>query len=374
MNQLKTICICGGGSQGHISAGVISSKKKYTVNILTRRPTLWSHEFKTIDLTGKEYCGTLDIISDNPAEVIPQSDIVLITVPGFAIKDELYKIKPYLKEYTIIGSVFGGSGFFIACHEVLGTEVKAFALQRVPFTGRPIEYGHSGRLKGYKPYLKVGFMNISTSVQDDLITLLKDWYNTPVYKLSHWLEATLSNSNPLLHPCRMYVMFKDWQPDKIYKRIPYMYNTDWDDESSQCWIDCDNELRQIMAKLPMNIEEVPSILDYYGCSNVQELTHKMQNIEPFKTVQAHMNEVNGGYTLDVTIRYFTEDVPYGLMLIKAFGELTNTPTPNIDKVLYWAQNIMGKEYLLDDKLIGKDVAEGYSPASLSFLKYIQKCK
>ncbi|MDE6338527.1 MAG: NAD/NADP octopine/nopaline dehydrogenase family protein [Muribaculaceae bacterium] len=358
---MKTkVCICGGGSQSHISAGVIGSNPDYEVSILTRHPEKWSHDFKTIDLEGKEYKAQLAVITDDPERVIPQSDVVLIALPGFAIKDVLTKIAPHCTSNKLIGCVFGGSGFFIAAQQILGKDVKAFALQRVPYTGRPIEYGHSGRLKGYKPYLKVAFTNVSSQQQKEITDMLVSWYSTPVYPLSHWLEATLSNSNPLLHPCRMYVMFKDWTPDKVYDRIPFMYNYDWDDESSQCWIDCDIELREIIAKLPMKAEEVPSILDYYGCSDVQSLTKKMQNIEPFKTVQAHMIEVDGGYKIDSSIRYFTEDIPFGLLLIKAFAEKTKTMTPNIDNVIYWAQKVMGKEYLIDGHLTGKDCTEGYN--------------
>ncbi|MDE5758275.1 MAG: NAD/NADP octopine/nopaline dehydrogenase family protein, partial [Allobaculum sp.] len=224
--------------------------------------------------------------------------------------------------------------------------------------------GRSGRLKGYKPYLKVAFTNLSVEEQQRITAMLESWYRTPVYPLSHWLEATLSNSNPLLHPCRMYVMFKDWTPEKVYSRIPYMYNTDWDDESSQCWVDCDNELREIIRKLPMKEEEVPSILEYYECEDIHALTRKMQGIEPFKTVQAHMIEVDGGYKVDPTVRYFTEDIPFGLMLIKAFAEKTGTDSPNIDKVLYWAQNVMDKEYLVEGRLIGKDAKEGYNSINI----------
>jgi hypothetical protein len=355
-----TVCICGGGSQGHISAGVIGNNPKFKVNILTRRPSMWSHDFKTIDLEGKEYPAKLNIITDKPEEVIPESDIILIALPGFAIKEELKKIAPYVKTSSVIGCMFGGSGFFIAVQQVLGKDIKAFALQRVPFTGRPIEYGHSGRLKGYKPYLKVAFLNMSQEMRNGIVEMLHDWYKTPVLPLSHWLEATLSNSNPLLHPCRMYIMFKDWTPDKIYGKIPYMYNTDWDDESSQCWVDCDNELREVIKKLPMNEKEVPSVLDYYECADIKSLTHKMQNIEPFKTVQAHMIEVDGGYKVDPSVRYFTEDIPFGILLIKAFAEKTGVSTPNIDKVICWAQEIMGKEYLVNGRLIGKDISEGYN--------------
>ncbi|MCM1152182.1 MAG: NAD/NADP octopine/nopaline dehydrogenase family protein [Muribaculum sp.] len=357
MQRNQTVTICGGGSQGHISAGVIGSNSKYRVNVLTRRPQRWSKDFKTVDLEGKEFSARLHKISSDPSDVIPESDIVLIALPGYAIREELEKISGYVRKDAVIGCVFGGSGFFLAARQVFGKDVRAFALQRVPFTGRVMEYGHSGRLKGYKPYLKVGFNNISPEECEGIVRMLEDWYHTPVYRLSHWLEATLSNSNPLLHPCRMYVMFKDWSETKVYDRVPYMYNTDWDDESSQCWVDCDNELREVLKRLPVCTEEIPSILDYYESPDVASLTRKMQSIEPFKTVKAHMIETPDGYKIDPTVRYFTEDVPFGILLIKAYAEKTGVCTPTIDKVIYWAQRVMGKEYLVEGKLSGRDMNE-----------------
>ena len=110
MEKKINICICGGGSQGHISAGVIGSHNNASVNILTRRPALWTRDFKTVDLDGKEYHASLYKISDNPAEVIPDADIVFICLPGYAIREELEKIKPYVSDNTIVGCAFGGSG------------------------------------------------------------------------------------------------------------------------------------------------------------------------------------------------------------------------------------------------------------------------
>lgn len=361
MNRKIKVCICGGGSQGHISAGVIGSRDNYDINILTRRPNDWSHDFVTIDLTGKEYKSHLNIISNNPVDVIPDADIVLVCLPGYAIKEELEKIKPYIKDGSIIGSAFGGSGFFMQIINVFGASIKSFALQRVPYTGRVKEYGHSATLKGYKPYLKVATMNINEP--ETLLSIIENWYHTPVYHLKHWLEATLSNSNPLLHPCRMRIMFKDWTPDKIYPEIPFMYNTDWNDESSECWVACDNELRKVMDKLPMDAKEVPSVLEYYECRDIPSLTQKMQSIEPFKTVKAHMLESNGGYKLDASIRYFTEDIPYGLMMIKAFAQYIGVSTPRIDDVIYWAQNVMDENYL-NNGMITDDAFNGI----LSYLK------
>lgn len=352
-NKEIFVCVCGGGSQGHISTGVIGSRSGYTVDVLTRRPEQWSNDFVTVDLTGTEYRTVIRTISNDPA-IVSKSDIVLVCLPGYAIGDQLRKIKKYLSPETIVGSVFGGSGFFLQVRNILGEDTKSFALQRVPYTGRPLEYGHSARLKGYKPYLKVATMNIEGEEANNIVKILEDWYKTPVYKLSHYLEATLSNSNPILHPCRLYVLFKDWTPETVYKRIPYLYDDDWDDESSELWVACDNELREIIRRLPVDEKEIPSILEYYGCADTKQLTSKMRSIEPFKGVQPHMIQVEGGYILDREHRYFIEDIPYGLVLIKSFAESVRISTPNIDKVLEWAQRVMGKEYIVDGRLIGKD--------------------
>ena len=352
---MVNVCICGGGSQGHISAGVIGSNPNYNVNVLTRRPEQWAHDFKSIDLEGKEYRAHIDIITDNAADIIPKCDIVLVCLPGYANVSFLETIKEYLSPTTYLGGVFGGSGFFLAVQKVLGHNVPCFALQRVPFTGRPLEYGHSARLKGYKPYLKVGMMNIPDS--ERILNFLKEVYQVPVYKLSHYMEATLSNSNPILHPVRLYVLFKDWTPTKIYTHIPFLYGEDWDDESSQLWVDCDKELRQIINALPINGEEIPSVLEYYECEDVQALTHKIRSIKPFIGVQPHMIEMEKGYKLDGDHRYFIEDIPYGLVLIKSVADLCHVTTPKIDMVLSWAQTVMGKEYLINGELRGKDVTE-----------------
>lgn len=343
------ICICGGGSQGHISAGVIGSRAGNVVDVLTRRPSLWSHYFTTVDLTGKEYKATLNVITDNPAEVIPYADIVYVCAPGNAIADILRKIKPFVTERSIIGSSFGGSGFFLQLFSIIGPRVKAFALQRVPYTGRPKEYGHSATLKGYKPYLKVATHNIADA--NAIASMIQDWYETPTYPMSHFLDATLSNSNPLLHPSRLYSLFKDWTPDTVYTRVPYFYNYEWDDASSECWLACDNEMRAIMERLPMmNAKEVPGLLEYYECADAKALTRKMQSIEPFKTVLVHMYEVEGGYKLDSDMRYFTEDIPYGMLMVKAFAELVGVETPIIDTVLEWAQKVMGKRYVANGRI------------------------
>ena len=81
---------------------------------------------------------------------------------------------------------------------------------------------------------------------------------------------------------------------------------------------------------------------------------------PVKTAE------DGKFMPDFTHRYMTEDVPYGLAVIRGIAEIVGVQTPNIDKVLKWCQEKMGKEYLVNSKLQGKDVASSRAPQKYGF--------
>ena len=75
---------------------------------------------------------------------------------------------------------------------------------------------------------------------------------------------------------------------------------------------------------------------------------------------------DGKFMPDFTYRYMTEDIPFGLVVIRGIGEIVGLETPNIDKVLTWSQQQMEKEYLVNKKLQGKDVATSRAPQSYGF--------
>ena len=52
--------------------------------------------------------------------------------------------------------------------------------------------------------------------------------------------------------------------------------------------------------------------------------------------------------LNVKSRFFTEDIPYGLCVLKGIGELAGVQTPNIDKTIQWHQKFMDDDYV-DEK-------------------------
>ena len=97
------ICICGGGNLGHVCAGFLANRG-YQVSILTTKPERWNSELEIVAPDGV-FTGKLTLISSNPEVLIPLAEMVLFCVPGFAIHDELEKIKPHLSDKAIVGTV-----------------------------------------------------------------------------------------------------------------------------------------------------------------------------------------------------------------------------------------------------------------------------
>ena len=84
------------------------------------------------------------------------------------------------------------------------------------------------------------------------------------------------------------------------------------------------------------------------------MTNKISSIQSFKGLITPQIERNGKKHPDLNSRYFTADFPYGLLILKAFALISRVPTPMMDEVIEWYQNLIGKEYLTKDGELGKD--------------------
>lgn len=327
---MKSICICGGGALGLVVASVLSNTQQLSVRLLTAHPQKWSKLIEAEDNEGKIYRGELDKISSDPSDVIPQSDVILLCLPGFLIEETLRKIQPYITTQAV-GSIVSSTGFFFRAHEIFSDSTALFGFQRVPYIARVMEYGHKAALLGYKKQLYMATENISNGFEDEWC----EWLQTPIAHLDNYLEASLSNSNPLLHPARLYGMWHDWN-GQAYKEQELFY-AHWDEFSSEIYIAMDKEFQQLCKKLDVYVQPV---LEYYESADAESLTRKLNSIEAFRSILAPMIQKANGWQPDFQSRYFTEDFPYGLQIVKDLAQKNKIETPTIDKVLAW-----GKKYL-----------------------------
>ncbi|MDE6443256.1 MAG: NAD/NADP octopine/nopaline dehydrogenase family protein [Muribaculaceae bacterium] len=329
-NHNPTICICGGGSLGLVCAGVFLSQG-LTVNILTGHPEKWNKELIVYDTDKKCYSGVLNRISGNARDVVSESDIILLCLPGYLIEKTLQEIKPYLKKEVLVGSIVASTGFFFIAHEILPKDIELFGFQRVPFIARVREYGHIGDLLGYKTSLNVVIEN-SKDCKSTCLTLEK-LFQTPVNILDNYLEVSLSNSNPILHTGRLYTM---WNKDDFQKDHQSLFYSEWTDEASECLIEMDKEFQTLLRKL--DIDVIPPLLDYYESVDAQSLTLKIKSIPAFRDILSPMIKTKEGWLPDFNSRYFTEDFPFGLRYIRDLAHKHGVACPTIDKVYKWGMS------------------------------------
>ena len=330
------ICICGGGNLGHVVAGFVAAQKKHDVCLLTRHPEQWNQDL-LIEAPDTTYEGRLNGVVGDAKQAISNADIILLCLPGYAIRDTLLQIKDYLRPDAAVGTVVSSTGFFFQAMEILPASQTLFGFQRVPFISRVIEYGHRARLMGYKESLELA---IERSTHPEILCeTLSDILRTPIHLLSSHYEVSLSNSNPLLHPSRLYSLWKDWHEGIVYDRIPMFYE-EWTDEAAELYINMDNELQALLDTLPVRKGSIATVLDYYESTDAASLTQKLRSIEAFKGILSPMIKVEGGYVPNFQSRYFTEDFPYGLAIVHRLAHEKGVPSPTIDMIYDWGTKLL----------------------------------
>ena len=335
------VCICGGGNLGHVAAGFMAARKDFEVTVLTRHPERWDQRLSIECPDGATLLGRLSLVTSNPEEAVAGADVVLLCLPGNSIRSVLLQIKDFLPaapvRETAVGTVVSSTGFWNEALAILPADVPLFGLQRVPFIARTAEYGHKARLLGFKKSLQVAVEH--TTRKEELRVAVERMFDTPTVLLDNYYEACLSNSNPLLHPARLFDLWHDWHREDVYARVNLFYE-EWTDEAAQLYIDMDSELQRLLTVLPVRKGCIPNVLDYYESTDAASLARKLRSIEAFKGIEAPMRQVAGGFVPDFQSRYFTEDFPYGLALIQRMARTHGIATPTIDRVCQWGMELL----------------------------------
>jgi hypothetical protein len=199
-----------------------------------------------------------------------------------------------------------------------------------------------------------------------------------VHPIGNYVGISLHTSNPNIHPGRLYGLFGPdsqlglYTEGRVYAENPLFYET-WDDRSSMWAQAISDERKKVWAAICMKHpgagepDQVPHLKDsierfYAGkIADSSTLSGCFNTNTGYKGFRCPMKAVEGGFTPDFTNRYFTEDIPEGFAMYKGIADLAGIETPAIDEILSFFQVFMGKEYIRDGKLCGRDVAETKSP-------------
>ncbi len=377
------ISICGGGNAAHTLAGLLAAQGELKVNVYApfdREAERWRQRMSEQGVTVTTPLGSTEgcpeRVSAEASEVIPGSNIILLALPAFGHEAMLKQIAPYIPEGAWVGAM-PARGFFDLCaQDVLEQKADAvtlFGLQTLPWACRIVEYGQKVNVMGVKEHVDLASCPVNEAEQ--ISALLGDLLDLHLKPMTGFLSLTLAGTGQLIHPGIMYGLFHDWQGETLIEAPPFYQGVDL--ETAEILEQLSAEIQTLRTSLE---ERFPG-LDISAVRPLQEWLSRSYNsdIEDTATLQscfvtnrsyagllAPVKSHNGGFVPDFQSRYLAEDVPYALIATRGVSELAEVPTPVMDRVIYWAQDRLGKEYLVNGSLKGGDVKESRAPQRYGF--------
>lgn len=197
------VTVIGGGNSTAIFA-TLAKKAGHEVAILTRKPEAWS---KTVGFANedKEYLdgeenfeAEVDLITKDPAECIPQSDLIFIAGVPIHHNPAILKdtVAPHLnrEKQVFVGSICAYGGFNWVCADALGKgNYIIFGTQLIPWCCGTKEYGKTGVVFGAKRMLRVATEDGKD--EHGVKKILQDILKIPDVRDTDFLASTLWPNN-----------------------------------------------------------------------------------------------------------------------------------------------------------------------------------
>lgn len=253
-----------------------------------------------------------------------------------------------------------------------------FATDTLPWACRIVEFGQQVQILGTKQHL--GICVKPASQASTVLPLLRSLFapvSPPTFeRVPHFLALSLMNPN--WHPTLLWGYYVDRPEPYIIPPgpIPPLYTSISDKTIRQLEnISC--EVLAIVAGIHSQyptcaLECVVPLVKWmsraYAFKRCSDLKSMLVDNPAYQGLAHPLVQLSGNMsTLDFQSRYFTEDVPCGLVVTKGLADLVHVSTPALDQVIFWAQAHMGKEYLtLDGKLEGRDLDSTTCPQKYGF--------
>ena len=376
------VIICGGGNGAHVLAGLVSSRANNVVTVLDvyeNETERWNAEMKK---SGFRVClpdkteifqkpDDILFTVTRDVKVVAEADVVIFCLPAYGHQTYFDIIPPYLKDTCIVVGMPGHPGFEYQSLHYLGSFLKGclvLSTETLPWACRIAKYGSEVIVQGTKESVMVSLMlhgkeNVNqTAVVQKIQNLLGE---KPVIKLvDHFLELTMHTKSSL-HPPIMYAKWRNWDGNPL--DVPPLFYHGIDEEAAkylQAVSDESLAIAEEIAKRCPKVEasRVGSIYDWQLCHYTDQIKDKTSLLTAMKTNAAYAGLVHpmkktedGKYVPNFDYRYTTEDIPHGLVVFRGIATLLNVPTPVIDEIICWAQKKLGKEFLVNGKLEGKDL-------------------
>jgi hypothetical protein len=318
------------------------------------------------------------VVTKDPAVAITGADVIILTVPAFAHEGYFKAMAPHVQDSALIVGLPSQAGFEFQCRDILGEKAAAISMmsfETLPWATRIKEFGKKVEVLGTKSVLAASLIKGTAPTKDPLSTLQKLHGAEPKLRLAkHFLEMLIM-SYSFVHPAILHGHWGSWDGKPVPEAPLFYQGIDQAAAAmlTACSDECKAVAQAIMKACPgTDLGDVKDLYQWYMESykedivNDSDLFNAITTNKSYKGLVHPVKAVEGGVAPDFGNRYLTEDIPMGMVVFKGVALAAGVPIPNNDKLIYWAQEKIGKEYVVNGELNGKDVAFTRCPQRYGF--------
>ncbi len=334
-------CVIGAGNGGRAFASYLSAKG-YPVNLYNRSLT------RIIDICKKggikasgELNGffPLNLVTQNLESAVKDVDVILIVVPASAHKEIAKEIAPYITQDQILllnpGRTFGAVEFRRII-EKNGISFSTFIAetQTLLFTSRQQKKNRVEILKVKESVDFAAFPEKHTLFIHDTLKEVFPQLN-PV---DDYLQMTLNNIGMLLHPTLSLLNSSAMDSGRTFKFYTEGVTARTCEVLESIQVELNN-IYEILGLIQMRFCDWANKV--YGIKK-KHIYDTIKSIKAYETILAPKNLVT---------RYFTEDVPTGLVPISSLASFLGINTPIIDSVISLSSILCGVNFRNEGRTI-----------------------
>jgi hypothetical protein len=361
--RLTKITICGGGNGAQTLLPIAARNLGCAVDIYApfgdeaQRLATGIAAHGGLEATGAVQAqARARVVSANPAQVIPGSELVVLVLPAFAHEATLRQIAPFLEKRAWTGAIPARGGFDYSAAWVLTelgrADVRLFGLQTLPWACRVEQYGQVVHVLGVKD--AVDAASRPAGEIEEIRPLLEQMLGLRIDAAASLLALTLANTGQIIHPGIMYGLFGHWDGTPFGRENVPLFYQGLSEQGAEILASLSDDVQAIRACLGTRLDLAAVrplaewLLHCYGqaIADPSCLRSAFVTNQAYAGLRAPVREVAPDhYVPDFSARYLAEDVPFGLAVSRAIAALAGVQTPAMDRVIDWTSERLDKDYL-----------------------------
>lgn len=339
--KVEKVAIIGAGNGGITAAADLSDRgfeitlyeNKNFANNLEKIRELGGIHFheKGYEKFVPVYKATTDI-----KEAIEGAEVIMLTIPGFAIENMAEVLAPFVDEEQVI--MLNGAGAMGAIR--FTNKVRALGFEKELKIGETNSLTYGTRAFPAEAKVELGlrvkklfFSAFPSSQTSELIDKCKALYDCLV-PAKNVLHSTMENGNPEVHPGPSLLNAGriDYSNGEFY-----LYKEGITEHTVRLLRGIESERIAIGRAFGFELED--AISSRYNRGYFENNEADLQTL--FNESQVYGN-IKGPTAVDS--RYFTEDIADGLVFWSDLGREAEVPTPNIDAVITIGGTILNRDF------------------------------